>query len=194
MDCALAGAQMQRGRPLNRIVRPHVKGIALRIGIYGLLASIATFSVTEMFLCPMAIVDYTIDRVRYGELPYYVAALDRYRKEKGTFPTEEQGLRPLVGEYFRELPVDPWGSNYIYRLNGAQFVLYSPGLNKIDEGGAGDDIILGPKKYRCEEYGVNCPKPCETVQMASILFFPLCLISLIGSFFMTPKSRDTHAA
>jgi hypothetical protein len=35
MNCALADAQKQRGRPLNRVVRAHVKHIALATGIAG---------------------------------------------------------------------------------------------------------------------------------------------------------------
>jgi hypothetical protein len=173
---------------------PHVSSIPLRIGVYGLLASIATFATTEMFLCPMMIVDYTIDRVRYGELPFFVSALEQYRSEKGSLPLEEQGLGPLIGEYIRELPVDPWGNNYVYRVNGSKFSVYSVGLDKIDEGGGGDDVIVGPKKYRCEDYGVNCLRPCETVQMTSILLFPLFLAAWIASFFMKRKSKGAHAA
>lgn len=35
---------------------------------------------------------------------------------------------------------DPWGSAYIVRRQGEAVALYSPGANRRDEGGSGDDI------------------------------------------------------
>ncbi len=35
---------------------------------------------------------------------------------------------------------DPWGSAYIVRRDGEEVALYSPGANRRDEGGLGDDI------------------------------------------------------
>ena len=171
-----------------------MKAIALRFGIYGLLASIGTFAATQMVFCPMMIVDYKIDAVRYGMLPFLTSAVEEYRKEKGVLPSQEQGLRSLVGISIREVPTDPWGGQYIYRVNGPTFTIYSAGFNGIDEGGGGDDVILGKKAYSCETYGVNCVRPCETIQFVSLAMIPLTFLVLVASFFIRRKVEPANAA
>lgn len=62
------------------------------------------------------------------------AALDAYRLDNGRYPTTEQGLAALWqapasepraanwrGPYLRkQVPTDPWGTPYVYRVPGAQ--------------------------------------------------------------------------
>ena len=69
------------------------------------------------------------------------AALDLYRLDVGSYPTEEQGLEALVkepagvqgwnGSYLRKggLPLDPWDTPYVYRFPGqnGDYDLYNPG-------------------------------------------------------------------
>ena len=59
-------------------------------------------------------------------------ALDLYKLDNGSYPTTEQGLPALVkkpevgriptryheGGYLKKVPVDPWGSQYIYLSPG----------------------------------------------------------------------------
>jgi general secretion pathway protein G len=56
-------------------------------------------------------------------------ALDQYRLDTGTYPTNELGLNALVqrppneakwnGPYLRKgVPLDPWGKPYIYKMPG----------------------------------------------------------------------------
>jgi general secretion pathway protein G len=56
-------------------------------------------------------------------------ALDQYRLDTGTYPTNELGLNALVqrppnepkwnGPYLRKaVPPDPWGKPYVYRMPG----------------------------------------------------------------------------
>ena len=40
--------------------------------------------------------------------------------------------------YIKKVPVDPWGSDYIYELDGSDYVLISMGADK-EEGGTGKD-------------------------------------------------------
>jgi general secretion pathway protein G len=84
-------------------------------------------------------------------------ALDLYRMDNFTYPSTEQGLRALVerpsgrpeapnwraGGYIKELPKDPWGSDYVYLSpgRGSDFDLYSLGADRAPGGeGAAADI------------------------------------------------------
>jgi len=129
-------------------------------------------------MCPLRIVSLRVDRVRAGDLPFLSDAIEAFRRDYGRVPSQQEGLDALLhppdqyhGPYMRRLvPNDPWGSNYIYRPSpgGDTFTLYSSGRNRVDEHGDGDDVISGPKKYTCEEYGVGCFRPCETAQVAAL--------------------------
>jgi hypothetical protein len=82
-----------------------------------------------------------------------------YRSRHGHFPPESIGLSALVGEFIGQLVPDPWGHQYVYRRPAATgpYRLYSRGLDGRDDRGSGDDVTTWPKRYRCEDYGVNCP-------------------------------------
>ena len=90
------------------------------------------------------------------------AALDHYRMDNFTYPTTEQGLAALwqaptttpvprawKGPYLKKaVPVDPWGTPYIYRFPGrsnpqgaAAFDLLSLGADGR-EGGEGEDADI----------------------------------------------------
>jgi general secretion pathway protein G len=72
--------------------------------------------------------------------------LQLYESMNGFYPTTEQGLQALVTQpqndprpmrwyqLFRELPKDPWGSDYIYRCPGQKnpdiYDLFSPGPDR----------------------------------------------------------------
>lgn len=80
-------------------------------------------------------------------------ALEMYRLDNSLYPTTSQGLEALVtkpsnppeprkyreGGYLRKLPVDPWGSPYVYRAPGdhGEFDIFSLGPDG-EEGGEGD--------------------------------------------------------
>jgi general secretion pathway protein G len=82
-------------------------------------------------------------------------AVQAFRMDTGHFPSTSQGLRALVttppdegkwrGPYMQsEVPPDPWGSPYQYRLpgtNGRDYDLYSLGRDRA-QGGSGDDADL----------------------------------------------------
>jgi len=84
-------------------------------------------------------------------------AIQAYRMDTGHFPAPTQGLKALVtppgddprwrGPYMRgDVPPDPWGSPYQYRLpgtNGRDYDLYSFGRDRAP-GGAGDDADIYP--------------------------------------------------
>lgn len=80
------------------------------------------------------------------------ATLDLYRLEVGRYPTTSEGLGALVanpgnvpnwnGPYLKkgEVPKDPWGNDYSYRLPGEHgaFDIWSLGADGR-EGGEGED-------------------------------------------------------
>jgi len=68
-------------------------------------------------------------KVARAQIDALEKAIDQYRLDTGRFPTQEQGLAVLVakpdnepkwaGPYLRrDVPLDPWGRPYIYRVPG----------------------------------------------------------------------------
>jgi general secretion pathway protein G len=47
-------------------------------------------------------------------------ALRMYKLDNMTYPSQEQGLKVLVGRYVEKLPTDPWGRPYLYMNPGLQ--------------------------------------------------------------------------
>lgn len=77
-------------------------------------------------------------------------ALSLYKLDNGFFPTTEQGLEALVTPpttglvprrwnpegYLEKVPVDPWGTPYVFRSDGSAYVVMSFGADGA-EGGEG---------------------------------------------------------
>jgi general secretion pathway protein G len=97
------------------------------------------------------------DKARYSQASVQMRiledALKRYKLDSGHFPTTEQGLEALVrqpttgtqprnwqhGGYLDkpEIPVDPWGNNYIYispGQHGPDYDLKSLGADGLEGG------------------------------------------------------------
>ena len=63
-------------------------------------------------------------------------ALRRYRMKHGRYP---ESLAALVPEFAKKLPVDPFnGTDFIYRIDGQGFILYSVDVDGKDNGGVDD--------------------------------------------------------
>ena len=88
------------------------------------------------------------------------SALDLFFLDAGRYPTNAEGLNALVqrpenttawnGPYLRTgtVPLDPWGTPYVYRTPGQQrpYDLISLGSDKREGGtGTAADIINGPR-------------------------------------------------
>ena len=75
-------------------------------------------------------------------------ALDIYHMQNGHYPTTEQGLEALVTKptglpepkswgpapYLRKYPVDQWGNEYVYVVDGHVFELMSLGADGVEGG------------------------------------------------------------
>ena len=78
------------------------------------------------------------------------AALDAHRLDVGSYPDSLEGLVENIddraawnGPYLRrEVPLDPWGNDYIYESEGGDFTLISYGPDG-EQGGSDDDADIG---------------------------------------------------
>jgi general secretion pathway protein G len=59
------------------------------------------------------------------------SALNLYKLEKFNYPTTDEGLDALVGQFLDKSPKDPWGREYYYLSPGqsGNFDLYSYGAD-----------------------------------------------------------------
>lgn len=83
------------------------------------------------------------------QISLFEQQLKLYRLDTGVYPTTEQGLQSLReapagmtkwrGPYLeKEVPVDPWGMAYQYKLEGDQYVIWSFGPDRTN--GTEDDV------------------------------------------------------
>ncbi|MCZ6887989.1 MAG: type II secretion system major pseudopilin GspG [Gammaproteobacteria bacterium] len=92
-----------------------------------------------------------------NDLRSLAATLDLYRLDNSHYPSNDQGLEALVTRpdgfpeprnyatagYIRKMPVDQWGSPFIYLHDGDGFDLYSMGSDGADGGeGLAADIYF----------------------------------------------------
>ena len=75
-------------------------------------------------------------------------ALDMYRLDNFNYPSTDQGLEALVSKpsgfpepknynpdgYIKKLPIDPWGSPYVYERTESGFNLLSLGADGVEGG------------------------------------------------------------
>ena len=89
------------------------------------------------------------------QLHAFGQALDQYRLDTGHYPSTQQGMAALVdkpanetrwdGPYLKKaIPLDPWGTPYVYKLPGdhGDYDLISYGKDGVP-GGTGEDADLG---------------------------------------------------
>ena len=116
--------------------------------IIGLLASYVAPRFFEQ-------VDKSSVKTAMAQLDAFDKAIGTYRLDTGHIPSAEQGLRALVerpsdephwsGPYLsRDLPLDPWGHAYVYKMpgdNGRDYTLISLGKDG-KPGGTGLDADI----------------------------------------------------
>jgi general secretion pathway protein G len=94
-------------------------------------------------------------KVARAQIESFGKALDQYRLDSGHYPTTEQGLQSLItkpadearwdGPYLKKgLPMDPWGTAYIYKRPGTkgEYDIISLGKDSAP-GGTGEDADIG---------------------------------------------------
>ena len=87
----------------------------------------------------------------------------------------------------REIPLDPWGSPYVYIYpedsRSLSWSLYSIGSNKVDEYRAGDDITLSP--YDCGSESVIFEMFLLYLFMFFVIYYLIISASLLILQFLT---------
>lgn len=104
--------------------------------IIGLLAGLVGINVIRYF-------EKAREKTAKTQMTMIEQALELYKMEQGHYPTTDEGLLSLVrGGYLKgkEVPKDPWGSDYYYVSDGNSFTLKSAGPDKSL--GTEDDITV----------------------------------------------------
>ena len=141
-----------------------------------------------------SIVDLKITKAQ-ADLESIGTALEFYKSKHGDLPNEADGLAELTRDDWPldHISQDPWGNSYLYRHTTGtdSYLLYSPGVDHRDDGGSGDDVILGSKTYRCSDYGVNCPPTAGQVgAWISLALAVLSVVVGITRLFLALKHPD----
>jgi general secretion pathway protein G len=113
--------------------------IMLVVGIITVLMGSAIYMLTGNL-------EFAKEQRARGDLQAIITQVRMYEMKNGGVPlSESAGLKALVGtgKGFEELPKDPWGQDYKYKIDSASakgFRVYSMGPDRKDDGGKGDDI------------------------------------------------------
>ena len=73
------------------------------------------------------------------------SALALYKLDNGKYPTQELGFGHLINgdngsKYLSKIPEDPWGSNYVYKMENNVVEIISIGPDGLLDGPEDDDI------------------------------------------------------
>ena len=83
-------------------------------------------------------------QVAKAQLDSFEKALDQYRLDNRRFPSAEEGLAAVQPYFKKNLPNDPWGRPYVYRVPGqrGEYDVFSLGRDG-KPGGSGEDADIG---------------------------------------------------
>ncbi len=104
--------------------------------IIGLLVGLVGINVIRYF-------ERAKEKTARAQLTMIEQALELYRLENGRYPTTEEGIAILVKNGYlkaRQVPKDPWGSDYYYLSDGNVYTLKSSGPDRAP--GTQDDVSL----------------------------------------------------
>ena len=113
--------------------------IMLVVGIITVLMGSAIFMLTGNL-------EFAKEQRARGDLQAIITQVRMYEMKNGGVPlAQSAGLQALVGtgKGFEELPKDPWGQEYKYKVDASSAKgvrVYSTGADRKDDGGKGDDI------------------------------------------------------
>src|SRR5690348_14710426 len=106
--------------------------IMIVVVIIGLMAGLITYATTGY------LARAKVSRAK-ADLKTLAGAVDSFYGQNSRFPTNQEGLKVLVGQYVTTLQNDPWGRPYLYvqpGRNGAPFEIVTYGADGR-EGGTG---------------------------------------------------------
>lgn len=111
--------------------------IMVVISIIGLVMAMVTVNVMKRF-------EKAKIQTTHTQIKAFEQALEQYFMDNGSYPSGEQGLSTLQGEYLKKVPKDPWKKDYVYTSPGAEgspYEIMSYGPDKQE--GTDDDIKSG---------------------------------------------------
>ncbi len=177
-----------------------VRRSKLNVNCILLLASISLL-VGGIYFSPFngPIVDYKIHGVLL-RVADHREAITKSVSSTGIVPEERPSHRlpDVRSEKWNEsistthLNFDPWGQPFRYRTTSESrgFIVYSVGINGIDEHGAGDDVTDSTKRYRCEDYRHNCDRNVHFAAILAMLVgFTLLVFSVSKLISSTNSSK-----
>jgi hypothetical protein len=112
------------------------------VAIFGVAAIVLSFWPRSILQSKRGITEFQIKAVIY--------ALSLYQKDTGRYPASLDLLvdSSVGGKYFSDehALLDAWGNKFVYSLKksaaGDEVIVYSMGVNGLDDGARGDDIVL----------------------------------------------------
>lgn len=111
--------------------------------IIGLLAA---FVMPKLF----GNVDKASQQSAQAQIEMLGQALDLYRLENHKYPTTDEGLAALKTYLKKDVPKDPWGSEYVYTFPGqhGDYDLVSYGADKAEGGEDNNKDIVSWKNFK----------------------------------------------
>ena len=111
--------------------------IMIVVVIIGLMAGLVTYA-TSGYL------ERAKRQRARSDISTYAGAVDAYYLAKGSYPDNQEGLKPLVPEFIKVLQNDPWGHPYQYLNPGVrgEVDVFSFGADG-QAGGTGNDADIG---------------------------------------------------
>ena len=81
-------------------------------------------------------VDKAMQQDTQAQIALLGQALDLYRLEKHRYPSTEEGLKAISSYLKKEVPKDPWGSDFVYISPGehGDYDLISYGADNVEGG------------------------------------------------------------
>jgi general secretion pathway protein G len=81
-------------------------------------------------------VDKAMQQDAQAQIELLGQALDLYRLENHKYPNTDEGLQAIASYLKKEVPMDPWGNNFVYTAPGehGDYDLISYGADSIEGG------------------------------------------------------------
>lgn len=82
----------------------------------------------------------------YADTANLGALISQYKLEVGSYPTMLSDLTNTEGQYgpwISKIDKDPWGDSYQYKYTDKGFIIYSYGVDKIDNGSSPEEVKNG---------------------------------------------------
>jgi len=92
-------------------------------------------------------VDKAMQQDAQAQIELLGTALDLYRLEQHKYPSTDEGLKAIASYLKKEVPKDPWGSEYVYISPGehGDYDLISYGADNVEGGEENNEDIVSWK-------------------------------------------------